>query len=129
MKIYQGKTVIKYSTPDRLVTDFRTPLSIIYVDGKELKSRMIEPSPRTKFRTFAWGYSGVFPQNVAVSVLCDFFDIDDYRVLYSNAENAFVTAHFYEFVCREKRNSWQISEKDLGEFIMRTLERMDNEQQ
>lgn len=128
MKIYRGSNLIKYSTPARMVTDFRTPISLIHVDGKELKSRMIEPSPRTKFRTFAWGYSGVFPQNVAVSVLCDFFDIDDYRVLYSNAENAFVTAHFYEFVCREKRNSWQISEKDLGEFIMRTLERMDNEQ-
>lgn len=128
MKIYRGSNVIKYSTPDRLVTDFRTPLSIIRVDGQELKSRMIEPSPRTKFRTFAWGYSGVFPQNVAVSILCDFFEIDDYRLLYSNAENAYVCGHFYEFVCQEKRNSWQITENDLGNFVMRTLEKMDHEQ-
>lgn len=128
MKTYRGSNVIKYNTPTRTVTDFRTPISLIHVDGQELKSRMIEPSPRTKFRTFAWGYSGVFPQNVCVSILCDFFDLEDYRVLYSTPENAFVTANFYEFVCQEKRNSWQITEKDLIEFVTRTLERMDNEQ-
>lgn len=129
MKIYSGKQTITYKVGKRTVTDFRSPISLVYVDDKILPSKMIEPKSNTKFRTYAWGYHGIYPTNLAVSILCNFFDVEDYMELYSDKDGRYVMDTFYDYVCQEKNTKWTISEKDMHEFVQRTIQKSDMEEQ
>lgn len=118
VKIYSAKKSIKYNTPTRLITDFKTPISIVYTNNKELKSAWISPSSKSKFLKFNWGYDGILPYNLSISILSDFFDLDDFSILLvSNEYKKILNMFYFDYIVENKSPSWEITEDEITIYI------------
>lgn len=122
-KLYRGEQVTNFVIGERHVIDTRSPISLVCVNSDFLPSKMIAFSPKTKYRTYAWGYNGVYPLNLAVSLICDFLDIDNYREIYDLPKAKYVLSDFYNrFIMNCKDRTWRITEDQLGDYINKVLE-------
>lgn len=132
-KIYIMRQRLNQQTVDRNILGLKYPFHEVLVNDKPLLSRIVNGKRDTKKenREFSWGYHGVYPTNLAVSILCDFFDIDDYSKLFSEDGYCFATNQFYDkFIVPNKEASWKITEEELTKYmigISEEIDRMNNE--
>lgn len=121
-KVYQ-----KISMYDsKKTTRVNVPITYVMVDGKALRSFML---PEGTPKTFEWGYHGIYPYNLAVSVLCDVLDIDDYRTLFTVREQKHVFDSFYsDFICDCHVDRWALTERNIISYMMRVVKKMESKE-
>jgi hypothetical protein len=122
---------INNSTLSKNAVNWKYPLFFeATVNGTPLVSRMVNPERDTKQlgHAFGWGYHGVFPANLAVSILCDFFEIDDYAQLFSESGYGQATNKFYdEFIRENTMISWEITDEQLWGYMSNLVEDLEKE--
>jgi len=129
MKIYQMRKRINNPMASRNAMGWKYPFYEATVDGKALKSVMINPNSDAKGvgRAFSWGYKGIYPLNLSLSILCDFFDMDDYAELFAESGYNYAANKFYKMVVRDnKKDSWKITEKQIYKFMDKCVKEIDN---
>lgn len=129
MKIYKIRKRINNPMTTRNAIGWKHPFYEATVDDKPLVSKMIDPTRDAKNQgvVFAYGYHGVYPANLAVSLLCDFFELDDYAILFSESGYGKATNLFYkDFVCENKEISWYLTEDQIWKYMANVLEKIEN---
>lgn len=130
MKIYKVRKRMNNPHPERNIVGWKNPFYEATVDDKPLPSKMIDPTRDSKNRgvVFAYGYHGVYPANLAVSLLCDFFEIEDYPRLFADTGYGVATNRFYkDFICENKAPSWQITEDVLWKYMEDVADELERE--
>lgn len=111
---------------NRNAVAWKYPFFEATVDGEPLKSRIIDGGRDTKklHREFGWGYHGVYPTNLSVSILCDLFDLDDYALLFADVGYGVAANRFYdEVIVPNKLSHFELLEDDLWSYF----EKISNE--
>ena len=94
----------------------------VLVNGVPLKSAVINPKRDTKkvSRDFHWGYRGIYPLNLAVSILVDFFDPNEYGEDFKIPED--ILFSFYEeLIVNLKTDKWKITSDEIEKYLRRKL--------
>lgn len=129
MKIYKMRKRINNSTLSRNAINWKYPLFYeATVNGSPLLSKMVNPERDTKKHghTFGWGYHGVFPANLAISILCDSFEIGDYAELFSETGYGVLVNRFYEdFICKNTELSWQITDDQIWRYASKIIDELE----
>jgi hypothetical protein len=130
MKIYKIRKRINNPLQARNAVGWKNPFYEASVNDKPLVSRMVDPERDSKKRgvVFAYGYHGLFPANLAVSLLCDFLELEDYSELFSETGYGKLANKFYEdFICENTEPSWQITEDQLWQYASKVVEDLESE--
>lgn len=130
MKIYKIRKRINNPLITRNAVGWKNPFYEATVNDKPLVSRMVDPDRDSKKQgvVFAYGYHGLFPANLTVSLLCDFLELEDYPILFSETGYGKLANNFYEdFVCKNKETSWVITEEQLWEYASKIVEDLERE--
>lgn len=128
MKIYRMKKRMINPLSTRNAVGWKYPFFEATVDGNILQSMMIDPSKDSKSlgRAFSWGYKGVYPLNLSISILCDFFDFEDYTKLFSDDGFGYASNKFYRIVVRDnKRDGWKITEEQIWRFMDKSVKELE----
>lgn len=132
MKTYTMKQRINNPVLPRNAIGWKVPFYEALVDGKPIISRMIDPRADSKKleRSFSWGYNGVYPLNLAVSILCDLFDISDYAMLFEDTGFGEATKYFYDtYIRNNKEPYWKVTENELWEKMTELSDQLESEKQ
>lgn len=128
MKIYKIRKRINNPLIKRNAIGWKNPFYEATVNDKPLVSKMIDPERDSKKQgvTFAYGYHGVFPANLAVSLLCDFFEIENHAELFSETGYGVLTNNFYkDFICNNAELSWQITDDQLWDYASKIIDELE----
>lgn len=132
MKTYTMTQRINNPSLPRNAIGWKLPFYEALVDGKPVVSRMIDPNKDSKKmeRAFSWGYNGVYPLNLAISILCDLFDISDYALLFEDTGFGEATKFFYDtYIRNNKEPHWKITEDELWKKMSDLLEQIEGGEQ
>lgn len=130
MKIYKIRKRMNNPLEKRNAVGWKNPFYEATVNDKPLVSRIVNPDRDSKKRgvVFAYGYHGLFPANLAISLLCDFFELDDYADLFAETGYGVLANNFYkDFICENNQSSWQITEDQLWEYSAKVVENLEKE--
>jgi len=128
MKIYKIRKRLNNPLGTRNAIGWKQPFYEATVDDKPLVSRMIDGNRDSRGLgiVFAYGYHGVYPVNLAVSLLCDFFGLDDYPILFSEIGYGKATNFFYkDFICKNNEPSWILTEDQLWNYMSGVLDKIE----
>lgn len=130
MKIYQMRQRINNPLHERNILGLKYPFHEALVNGNPIPSKIVDPRQDSKKlgRVFSWGYHGLFPNNLAISLLCDFFEIEDYAMLFEDSGYGYATSRFYrDFIVENEKPYWELSEDQLWNYMSNVVKQAEKE--
>lgn len=103
---------------------YRVPKYTVFAKDKPLSSVLVHS--KNQFGEFAWGYHGVYPLNLAVSIIMDLLEMDSYDKFVSMPNSMPLLYAFYdEIICSIKTKNWEMTDAQLISYLQAKQEEYD----
>jgi hypothetical protein len=113
MTVYAGKRTISSKALNKI--DMKSGVCEVTWNDKELlPSASLYPGIRSHVKVFDWGYRGILSRNLAVSIICHFFRMKNYKDIPSQMITMFAEEYIEKF---PRYQSWQIDEEEIKESV------------